>query len=341
MQPLTFPPSVSIIIPCLNEEGFITPCITSLIDDSYPKDKIELLVVDGGSTDSTLKEVQELGDRFDNVRILHNPKQITPAAMNIGITASSNEIIIWCGAHARYQKDYILNSVKTLIETNCASAGGVITPIAHSEMGKAIAIATTSRFGIGNAKYRYAKQRQQVDTVFGGCFAKSSVTKIGGFDESWIRNQDSEFNYRLRLNVGPIVLDPSIQCEYYCRETLSSLSKQYFQYGYWRCKTAIKHPDSMSFRQIIPIALNLGLLCSIALSLSDTPYRTLGALIPILYLVANIVASAQLARLNNKMWLALRLPAIFASIHISWGAGFLFSATKHCWDKIRPARLNN
>ncbi|WP_353412562.1 glycosyltransferase family 2 protein [Arenicella sp. 4NH20-0111] len=341
MPPSSTSPSVSIVIPCFNEQGFIKPCLTSLLDGVYPHDKIEIILVDGGSTDNTLKEVGSLEGKPFNITIIHNPKKITPAAMNIGIEAASNDIIMWCGAHALYDSNYVSISIKTLLETNCASVGGVISPIAKTITGNAIAVATTHQFGIGNAKYRYSTRRQSVDTVFGGCFTKTSVEKIGGFDEKWIRNQDFEFNYRLRKHIGKIILEPTIRCNYYCRETIHSLSKQYFQYGYWRCKTSLKHPGSMSFRQLIPVALNLGLIASAILILIGGNATSVGFVLPVVYMTANLAASAHLSIKNKSASLITRLPFIFPSIHISWGAGFLFSAASHYWDKIRNTIIGN
>lgn len=314
-------PHISIIIPTLNESGFIVNCVESLLLGEYPSEKIEVLIIDGGSNDGTIDQVNTLCSKHSNIRLIENPKKIVPAAMNIGVAAASNDILMWCGAHAIYDKTYIKNSVRTLLEeSNAASVGGVITPIANTRTGKAIAIATSHKFGIGNAQYRIANKRQTVDTVFGGCFYKSSVLKIGGFNENWIRNQDYEFNHRLRSLVGPIVLDPNIRCQYFCRESISALWKQYYHYGFWRLNTLIKHPSSFRLRQAAPVLLCFGLGLSLILIVKGS---IIGLIIPIAYTGIGILISCHMSLKKKQASLLIYLPIIFATLHLSWGLGFI------------------
>ena len=325
-------PKISILIPTLNEENFIEDCVESLLCDSYPIGQIEVLIIDGGSSDRTLEKVKNLQRRFEQIQCFTNPLKIVPSALNIGIQQASNPIIVWCGSHALYGKDYLKNSVNTLLSNpNCASAGGVITPIAKTSTGKAIAIATSHKFGIGNALYRYATGRAEVDTVFGGCFYKSSVITIGGFNEEWVRNQDYEFNFRLRKMVGKVILDPSIQCQYYCRESITKLSRQYYSYGFWRFRTLLKHPQSLTLRQTAPILLINGLISSLVALICG--YQ-IGFLLPFVYGLANIIVSLFISFKQKQAMLLLRLPLIFATIHLSWGAGFMISAIKIGYNKM-------
>ena len=251
--------------------------------------------------------------------------------MNIGILAAKHKLLVWCGAHAIYDQDYLKNSVLVLLEeVDCSSSGGIIQPIAKTSTGKAIKIATMSKFGIGNAHYRHAKRRQYVDTVFGGCFYKESIEKVGGFNEKWVKNQDYELNYRLRTHIGKIVLDPSIKCQYYCRETIPMLAKQYFSYGFWRCKTVLKYPSSFTFRQAIPVILVLGL----ALSLILTIYNPIiGWLSPTIYLATTLIMSMILAIKYKQLNLLAYLPIIFPTLHISWGVGFIKGCFNHNSNK--------
>jgi len=316
-------PFVSILIPTLNEQSFIQPCIQSLLEGNYPLDNIEVLVIDGGSTDNTQQEVIELTDRYPSIQLLQNEKKIVPAAMNIGISESSHDILIWAGAHAVYDADYVKHSVDILTTEKCASVGGVIQPIAKTFIGCAIAAATSSKFGIGNAKYRYATSRQTVDTVFGGCWFKSDILEIGGFNENWVRNQDYELNCRLRDQIGPILLDPSIRCKYFCRETIRQLARQYFNYGYWRFHTSRKHPGSFTIRQAAPLVLALGLLVS-CLLVFNFPF--LASLTPIVYLICAITAAASIAFKHKRLSYVLVVPVIFATLHLTWSAGFFKAA---------------
>lgn len=325
-------PNISILIPTYNEEGFIKDCVESLVCNSYPIDKIETLIIDGGSTDNTVQIITSLQSLYPQIKLLSNPKKTVPSAMNIGAQQASHPILIWCGSHAKYGRDYLKNSVEILLtESECASIGGVITPIATTFVGQAIASATCHKFGIGNALYRYATKRSIVDTVFGGCFYKSSVDAVGGFNEEWVRNQDYEFNYRLRTQVGNIILDPSIMCEYYCRESIPKLAHQYFQYGYWRFRTLQMHPHSLTLRQTAPLLLILGLLGSLILLLSGNSF---GFLIPASYLTINLIASISIILKEKKAHFISVLPVIFATLHLSWGAGFIISAIETSYNRL-------
>ncbi len=325
-------PEVSIIIPTFNEAGYITECLNSLLAGNYPIKKIEILVIDGESQDSTVDEVNNVANSFSNIRCIQNPAKIVPAAMNIGLALASYEIIIWCGAHAKYHTDYIRNSVDTLVNTQLVgSVGGIITPIAKTRAGEAIAIATKSKFGIGKAQYRHATKKEIADTVFGGCFYKASVYKAGGFDEAWVTNQDYEFNYRMRTLVGPIILDPRIRCEYYCRESIPKLARQYFRYGFWRYKTLIKYPTTFSYKLAAPVLLCFGLIVSSLLVIMGS---NLGFALPFVYSAACITTSLYLAIHNAQARLAILLPGIFMTLHISWGLGFIVSILKSVFNHL-------
>lgn len=319
-------PPVSALIPCLNEEVFITACIKSILLGSYPVDRLEILVIDGGSKDKTLDLVKQLKQKFPQIRILNNPKKTVPAALNIGLEEAQHEHLVWLGAHATYDEHYIKNSVETLLNNNVSSVGGVITPVGRSFIGRAIALATKSKLAIGNAKYRYATSTQQVDTVFGGCWLKSNIINAGRFDESWTRNQDYELNTRLRERIGPILLNPEIKCRYFCRDSLRDLAHQYFEYGFWRFRTLSKHPSSINVRVIAPPTLVITTFISLAI----TPLIGISALTPIAFYAFVCSINSLLLTIENKNFLALPiLPFIFPCIHYSWGMGFLYSFISH------------
>ena len=313
-------PAITVIIPTLNERGFIADCLHSVLANTYPKSALEILVVDGGSTDGTLQEVSDFIESNSIIRLLHNPKKIVPSALNLGIAAANHDLVIWLGAHAIYDKHYLSRSVNVLLEENCASAGGVISPIGKTTVGKAIAAATSTKFGVGNAKYRSAKTRQSVDTVFGGCWRKADILKIGGFDENWVRNQDYELNCRLREQVGEIILDPEIRFQYFCRESIPALAKQYFNYGYWRFNTFLKHPASFTVRQAAPLALLLGLLASVGLAIVGSSFAVI---IPAFYLSTSMVISILLTIRDAKPIYLILVPLIFATLHFAWAVGFV------------------
>ena len=240
-----------------------------------------------------------------------------------------HDIIVWVGAHAIYDQDYLPCLVETLIDEDCASVGGHLSPIAKTETGNAIAIATTHKFGIGNAKYRYATNRQSVDTVFGGCWKKEDVKKIGGFNELWVRNQDYEFNCRLREHVGEIILEPKAKVHYFCRETIPKLASQYYQYGFWRYKTYLEHSSSFGIRQAIPLALLFGLAGSALLGLLG---NRLGLAVPLVYLSCSCAISLLLSIQYKRLNYLILMPLIFATLHLAWAFGFIKNAVQHLFN---------
>ncbi len=316
------PPSISVLIPTLNEAGYIRPCIESLLNGEFPVDRMEVLVIDGGSSDGTQSIVTRMATENPAIKLLTNPKKIVPAALNIGVRAASHEIIVWVGAHALYSRNYLSRSTEVLLKMECASVGGVLRAVGKSYWGKLIAVATNSKFGIGSAGYRHASELQSVDTVFGGCWRKSTVNKLGGFDENWTRNQDYEFNLRLRQEIGEIILDPAIRCSYFCRESLRGLASQYFQYGYWRFKTTIKHPEAFTLRLAAPVSLTVGLVIS---GFAAPFYPGYALVLPSLYGATLLGVSAVKSISIRRPGAIINLAAIFATLHLAWGIGFLTS----------------
>ena len=216
-------PLVSIIIPCRNEEKFIARCLNSVLGQDYPKDKIEILTVDGRSDDGTKQMIKKYIQQYPFIKLLDNPKRVTPAAFNIGIKNSYGELIIIMGAHSIYEKNYISKCVEHLKKYHADNVGGIwkIMPAKNTLINKAIVFASGSAFGAGNAYYRkgYSKGVKWVDTVFGGCYKKEVFEKIGLFNENLKRNQDLEFNLRLRKAGGKILLCPDIIIYY--RQTIT------------------------------------------------------------------------------------------------------------------------
>jgi GT2 family glycosyltransferase len=271
------------------------------------------------STDRSLEIVQKYAKYYPFIRLLSNPKRIQAAALNIGIRESKGEIIVRMDAHTIYAPDYISQCVNLLETTEAANVGGLQRAIGTNYISNAIAIAITTPFGTGDAYFRYAEKEMWVDTVYLGAWRKSTLKALGGFNEEWAVNEDYELNYRLRKAGGKILLSPKINCWYYVRPSLKALARQYLRYGFWRAKTLVTYPDSLRWRQLAPPALVISLL----LSLSVLPMKwILGIIAPTLYLAANLLASAWTASRRGWKYLPL-LPFVFATIHLSWGIGFL------------------
>lgn len=328
-------PFVSVILPVRDEEHYITRCLDSILVNDYPQDHLEILVIDGMSTDRSREIVREYARRYPFIRLLDNPRCIVPTALNIGIREAKGEIIVRVDAHTIYASDYISRCVELLGTTGAANVGGMQHAIGTDYTSNGIAIATTTPFGIGDAHYRYAEDEMWVDTVYLGAWRKSTLEALGGFNEEWAVNQDYELNYRLRKAGGKILLSPRIQCWYYVRTSLGALARQYFRYGFWKMKTVVAHPDSLRWRQLAPPALVVALLLSLGLLPVS---RILGIVVPALYLTANLLASIWTASRRGWKYLPL-LPLVFATIHLSWGTGFFVGLFKWGMPRLTLSSL--
>ncbi|MHC4114239.1 MAG: glycosyltransferase family 2 protein [Planctomycetota bacterium] len=325
-------PFISIIIPCRNEEDFIGRCLDSIITQDYPKDKFEVLVIDGMSEDATRKIIKEYNERFPFVNLLDNCKRITSSALNKGIKAAKGDIVIIMGAHSIYEKTYISQCVNYLTNGDADNVGGVckILPQNNSLIAKSIAYALSSSFGAGNAYYRTGTKREKyVDTVFGGCYRKELFDKIGFFDEDLLRTQDSEFNARLIKNGGRILLVPTIVSYYYARKSLSELWKMNLQYGYSKPLAAKKIGMIFTLRQLIPPLFVGSLIISLISSMFFKPSLWLFLFVSALYIIVNLAFSLAISFKKSTNCFFI-LPFVFATIHFGWGIGYL----KGVWDFI-------
>jgi glycosyltransferase involved in cell wall biosynthesis len=317
-------PFVSVVIPMYNEEYYIQECLFSLIGQNYPKDKYEIIVVDGNSEDHSSRKVNEIAQKNSLIKIFNNSKRITPVSFNIGIDKAKGEIIIFVGAHAICEKDYISQCVGLLNNTNASNVGGIQNTVGTDYISHGISFAMLSPFGVGNAYFHFSKKERYVDSIWGGAFRKETLIKLGGFNETYIKNQDYELNYRLRKMGGKIFLSPKIKCKYFVRNSIKKLASQYFKYGFWKAKTINEHPDSMVLRQMIPPVFVISLIISIILLLLNL---SIGFFIPMLYFLINLLFSVQISFTKGLKYILI-LPIIFFAIHVSWGIGFIFGLKK-------------
>ena len=332
-------PTISIVLPCRNEERYIGACLDSILATTYPLDRIELLVVDGESEDRTREIVAEFVRRHSGVRLLENRRRITPAALNVGLRAATGEIILRMDAHVVYPINYIPRLVDALLTSDADNVGGIIVtlPADGSTMARAIAVGLSHPFGVGNAYFRIGVGAPRwVDSVPFGCFRREVFDRIGLFDEELIRNQDDEFNLRLIKFGGRILLLPDVVSYYFARRSLSDLSRMYYQYGYYKPLVARKVDGVMTLRQLVP-----GLF---ALTLAGT--AVLAPVLPLLPVTLGI-AGAYLTALvgcvigavRRHGWrCALALAAVFPAVHFSYGIGSLRGAVDHLLQRRRTRR---
>jgi GT2 family glycosyltransferase len=246
-------PSVSIVLPTLDERRYIRDCIDSLLAQDYPR-IAEILVVDGGSRDGTRELVQAMGGR---VRLVDNPRVTAAAAMNIGLDEAAHDLIVRADAHTLYDVDYVSRSVEALAESGASWVGGAMRPVGMTVFGRAVAAVTSSPFGIGPGRFHYATQPQDVETVYLGTFDRRHVREVGGYDETELQwaAEDQELNFRLRRAGHRIRLDPRIRSWYFPRQTLRGLWRQYFNYGLCKASTLAKHRTLPYWRPLAPALL--------------------------------------------------------------------------------------
>jgi glycosyltransferase involved in cell wall biosynthesis len=329
-------PRVTVIVPCRNEERYIGACLDSIVATAYPVDRIEVLVVDGRSTDHTRAIVERYVERYAWITLVDNPKRIVPTGLNLGISGATGEIIVRMDAHVVYPASYIPRLVQALAETGADNVGArlVTVPAGDGPIARAIALALSHPLGVGNARYRLSGEtRRWVDTVPFGCYRRETFGKIGGFDEDLVRNQDDEFNARLIKNGGRILLLPDLTARYYARPTLRQLARMFFQYGLFKPLVARKVKRVMTLRQLAPAALVLGLVIT-ALGAVLWPETAAAFWLLAGAYVATVVACSWRFARDEGVLCALSLLAVFPTLHFSYGLGFL----RGVWPAVFPAR---
>lgn len=320
-------PFVSIVIPCRNEEKFIGKCLYSIITNDYPKDKLEILAVDGMSEDGTREIIKKYTRKYPFIRLLGNPRKITPCGLNEGIREARGEYILWMSAHNRYSKAYIHKCIEYLLNSHADNVGGIIKviPRNNSFLGKSIALALSHPFGVGNSAFRIGTRKPKwVDTVFGGCYKREVFEKIGLFNENLIRGQDMEFSLRMKRAVYKTLLVPEIVSYYYARSDLKSYIEHNFVNGLWAIMP-IKFVSHMpvAWRHLVPLGFISSLVGTVLLSFVSPFFFGMFLLIVIAYFVINFCFSIKIA-LKKKDWrYVFVMPFIFALLHMNYGLGSL------------------
>ncbi len=324
-------PYVSIVIPCRNEEKFIGKCIDSVIVNDYPKDRLEALVVDGMSEDETREIVARYGERYPFIRLLDNPKKITPCAFNMGIKHAKGDIIMIMSAHAAYEKDYISKCVRYLKEYNADNVGGamITLPTDNTFIGRAVVNVLSHPFGVGGSVFRTgSKGPKWVDTVFGGCYKKEVFGKMGLFNENLESTQDMEFNLRLKRAGGKILLVPEIVSHYYTRSSFKAFCKNNFRNGVWAIYPLKFVRVPLAWRHYIPLVFVLSLMGSIALSFLFPIFLWLLFFIAGSYFLANFYFSCKIAFCKRDFRYLFIMLVVFAAFHIGYGLGSIWGAIK-------------
>lgn len=318
-------PLVSVIIPCLNEEGYISQCLDSILSNDYPKDRLEVLAVDGLSEDRTREIVEDYAKENLYIRVIDNPKRTTPCALNTGISHAKGEIIVRIDAHANYSDDYISKCVEYMNQYDAQNVGGILItePRENTRFAKSIALVFAHPFGSGNAYYKagHPSEIKWVDTVPFGCFRKEVFDKIGLFNEHLSRSQDIEFNKRLRKEGGRILLVPDIKSVYYVRSGLKDFFKHNIRDGAWVIRPFEYAEVAISLRHLVPLLFVSSLVFSLSLGLFRKAYLYLVLLILSVYLSFNAYFSLKVARGEGDYRLVPYCMIAFASRHFGFGLG--------------------
>lgn len=316
-------PLVSVIMPVRDEAAYIERSLGSVLAQDYPADRLEILVVDGMSTDGTREVVVAAQATRSNLRLLDNPRGIVPPGLNIGIAEARGDIVVRVDGHCEIATDYVRRCVEHLLADDVEAVGGPIETIGETAEAQAIALAMSSWFGVGGSAFRTINDRPMlVETVAFPAYARETLRRLGPFDEELVRNQDDEYNYRLLKSGGRILLSPDIRSRYYSRGSLRKLWRQYYQYGFWKVRVMQKHPRQMRLRQFVPPAFVAALLGSLLFGMFLRPFRYVLAFILILYVMADLSASLSLGRAHGLRHVP-RLLMIHPILHLSYGLGFL------------------
>jgi glycosyltransferase involved in cell wall biosynthesis len=317
-------PAVSVIIPVLNEERFLKQSVQAILNQNY-SGQLEIILALGPSKDQTNIIAQELA-KDQRIKLVENPSGRTASALNNAIKNSNFDIIVRLDGHAIVDSSYIKNAVNTLLESGADNVGGLMKAEGTNAFEKSVAAAMTSKFGVGNAPFHVGGKSGEVDTVYLGTFRKSALERVGYFDESFIRAQDWEMNYRIRKTGGKIWFNPDLVVSYRPRKNILQLAKQYFEYGQWRKQVTKTYPETVSMRYLAPPVTVSGLIAGFVMVLFskilDINWLQIGWLAPLVYLTVILLAFLSIGSkigLLSRLYLLLVLP----TMHLSWGVGFL------------------
>ena len=318
-------PYISIIVPCRNEKEYIEVCVRSILSQESPKGGFEVIVADGMSDDGTREILQRLKKEDPRLRIIDNIGRIVSTGLNSAIQMAQGSVIIRMDAHTKYAADYICMCLTVLKETGADNVGGPARTMSSGYIQSAICAAYHSSFSVGGAKFHKRDYEGWVDTVPYGCWPREVFDRVGLFDEELVRNQDDEFNLRLRRSGGKIWQSPRIKSWYKPRRSIKGLINQYAQYGYWKVKVIQKHKIPASIRHLVPaiFVLLFGILPVGALWWSFWGWTWVGLVF--IYALCNFFASLNAAiNARENGWNVLfLLPIIFLCYHFGYGWGFL------------------
>ena len=322
-------PSVNVVLTVVNEERHLAHAIDRLLDQDYPGE-LDIVIAVGPSKDRTRAVADDLAQKHAHVRVVDNPSGRTPSGLNAAIGAGDSEIVVRIDGHAMVPTDYVRTGVEVLLETGADNVGGIMAAEGTTDFERSVARAMTSKFGVGGASFHVGGEAGPALTVYLGCFRRSALDRVGGYDETMQRAQDWEMNLRIRESGGVVWFTPEMQVTYRPRPNLKALARQYHDYGRWRREVARRHPDTVSLRYLAAPVTVAGVAAGVVAAgvgaLSRTPWLVaVGLAAPAVYAAANVAATVQSAAIEPRLTRgeAAQLPAVYATMHGAWGLGFL------------------
>ena len=331
--PLGSTPFVSVIVAVRNEAGFIGGLLDTIFAQDYPADRFEVIVADGASTDDTRTVLAAAQNIEPRLSVVDNPKRIVSAGLNLAIEHAKGEVLIRVDGHAVIAPDFIRQNVALLAaHPEAWSVGGPIRHDAKTTFGKAVAVAMSHPIGVGNALHRYPDYEGYVEGAQFPAIRRWVFERIGTFDETLVRNQDDEFNYRIHQAGGLVYVSPRVRYLYFVRSRVGQLFRQYFQYGFWRIPVVEKHGRPTTVRQLAPTLFVVG---CVLLAVGGAFWQRPGvaAALPTIYLGVLFAAAVhQAPRVTMKV--ALRIPVAMMTMHIAYGLGFGYGM----WAKVFHVR---
>jgi succinoglycan biosynthesis protein ExoA len=330
-------PFVSVIIPVRNEEGFIGRCLQALAEQDYPHELFETIVLDGGSRDATESETRLTAETMGlTVFYAPNPKHTTATGFNLGLTLAHGDIVVRLDGHTRVAPDFLNANVRMLELSGADAVGGPIETRGHGDVGRAIAKAMSSPFGVGGTAFRDEDAAEQwTDSVPYGAYRREVFERLGGLAEDVDRGEDDEFNYRLVQSGGRILLSPSIRSTYYCRSSYGELAHQYWRYGLAKAKVLQRHPGHLHARHLVPSALVTALAGGALLGGVNKRFGWLAALAGGAYSVASLLAASK--ETGDEPEQAPRVAAAYACMHLPAGAGLIVGFAQGLLGRRQPA----
>lgn len=313
-------PRVAVVMPVLNERRHLRAAVEAILAQDYAGE-LEIVLALGPSTDGTDDLAAELAAADNRIRTVVNPTGATPAGLNAAIAATSADIVVRVDGHSMLPTDYVSTAVDVLVSTGADNVGGVMAAEGITPFEQAVARAYTSWFGLGGARFHIGGEPGPVDSVYLGVFRRAMLERIGGFDTDMRRAQDWELNYRIRQAGGVVWFTPAMRVTYRPRADLRALSKQFFKTGQWRREVTRRHKGTASARYLAAPAAVLGVVGGTVLALTG---RKVGLLGPLGYAAAVVAGSAATSK-GLPRAAATALPAVYATMHMSWGLGYLLS----------------